>query len=214
MDREKIINKIKTLDEKISMKHVLDNLKYKRFKKVELTIRLMTLALTSGFIGADINQYTNKPDNTSSIYSSIDTINLSDANDEVVIDYLNNSFSKFSDYISTDANANEKIEAIKLSYLTPALESYTDYKETNDEKYHERFKKIAKEYESAVVTYNSNFSFDKSIYKYAKSIDGNVYVPYSGVIDNSTLPNNYKIDNNIIYIPINDNGEIKSLGND
>ena len=212
MDKENIKKEIERLDKKISMRYAVNNLKIKSFKKVQLTIKLATLALASAFVGAGINSHINKG-NDSSIYSSIKTTDLYSAEDEVIVDYVKSSFSDLSDYVSEDMNSNDIIESINVSYYSPVLESYTDYKETNDEKYHDNFIDLAKKYEDRVITYNSNLSFDNSIYKYAKYIDGSVCIPYSKVIDNSTLPEGYKVDNNIVYIPI-DVKDAKTLGND
>lgn len=213
MDKEKIMNNIKELDQRISMRQVIDNLKYKRFKKIELYVRLATLMITSGIVGAKLNEYLSIDNNKSSIYETIeDTNSFESASDEIIIDYMKSSLSNLNDYMNEDLNVDDKINSLITTYYEPAMDAYTLYSQTNDDKYHDEFKKNASNYQDRIIQYNSNLSFDKSLYKYAKYINGKVCVPYSYKIDNSTLPDNYEIDNNIVYIPLN--SESKTLGNE
>ena len=219
MDKENVKKKIEELDKRISMRYVINNLKFKKFKNIQIAVTLTSM-LAAGALGYNTHKYVD-PNNfkQSSVYESIEPTNsLDEATDEVIINYINGSFSDFCDYVGQgSSNGNvDQIEAFKSSYYIPTLEAYDDFKETNNQDYYNKFKKSAKEYENRIVDYNTNLAFDKTIYKYAKYIDGEVYVPYNGVIDNSTLPTSAKVEDNVVYVPLNtlDKYEARSLGND
>ena len=217
-DYEKRINetkkKIQELDSKIAMRHIVSKLKYNNFKKVQLAVSLSAFALAIGLSDAGMNRLLNQ-NNESSVYSTIDEKNnLNNADDEVVVEYVKDSFSKFSDYISDDMLANEKIEALNVSYYEPVLTSYSNYKETNKEDDYKLFKKSVSNYEDRIMDYNTSLSFDNSIYKYAKYINGKVCIPYKEIIDNSTLPEGYEVYDNVVYVPIGSNENNKTFGND
>ena len=188
--------------------------KYKNFKKVQLAVSLSAFALAIGLSDAGMNRLLNQ-NVESSIYNTIDENNsLNDADDEVIVEYVKDSFSKFSDYISMDMLANEKIEALNVSYYEPVLVSYSNYKASNKEEDYKTFKKDAINYEERIIDYNKSLSFNNSIYKYAKSINGKVCIPYKEIIDNSTLPEGYEVYNGVVYIPIEKEENIKTFGND
>ena len=219
MNKEKIIKNIEEIDKRISMRYVVNNLKFKNFKNIQIAVTLTSI-LAAGALGYNTHKYLD-PNNfkQSSVYESIEPINnIDEANDEVVINYINGSFSDFCDYVgqgNTSASVDQ-VEAFRTSYYIPTLEAYDDFKETNNQDYYNKFKKSAREYENRIIDYNPNLAFNKTIYKYAKYIDGELYVPYDHIIDNSTLPSNAKVEENIVYVPLNtlDKYEAKTLGND
>ena len=219
MDKEKVIKNIEEIDKRISMRYVVSNLKFKNFKNIKIAVTIASL-LASGALGYNTHKYLD-PNNfkMSSIYENIEpTKDLDEASDEVIINYINGSFNEFCDYVNQgSASANiDQIEAFKSSYYIPTLQAYDDFKETNNQDYYNKFKKYANDYENRIKDYNSNLAFNKTIYKYAKYIDGETYIPYDKVIDDSTLPSNAKVDNGVIYVPLNtlDKSEARILGND
>ena len=217
---KKAQEKINEIDARRRIYHIVDNITFRKFKKVQLTVNLASMAIIGAIGGYNLHSYMNPNSfSKSSIYKTIDSeCNLDNASDEIIINYMNSSLSQLNDYVS-EGNINgslDQLEAFRSSYYIPVMQSYEDYKETNDENYYKKFKKNVKDYEDRIVDYNENFSFDKSIYKYAKYFDGEVFVPYTGIVENSTIPSNAHIDNNIIYVPVNtlSKEEIRTLGND
>ena len=215
--KEDAIKKLKELDDKQSMRYVVGNLKVKRFKKfllLSLTISAMTM---SGLLGYNIGKI-NVNKNYSTVYSDLERNTLYNASDEVIIGYLNGSFSDFCDYVNQgdSVNAQNKINELKESYFDPSMGLYDDYVETKNEEFHKKFKQKVFEYENVVSNFNQNFAFENSIYKYAKNIDGKLCVPYTDIITDSTLPENSYVEDNIVYVPINmvNKADVKSLGDD
>lgn len=220
MNKDKINERIRELDSKISMRHVISNLKIKRFKNVQIAVSLASMAIVGAIGGYNTHKYLDPNKfKQSSIYGEIEpTKSIDEASDEVVINYINGSFSDFSDYVSQGSTTSslDQVEAFRTSYYIPTLQAYDDYRETNNQDYYNKFRKSARDYENRIVDYSPNLAFDKTIYKYAKYIDGEVYVPYTGIIDNSTLPENSKVEKNVVYVPLNtlNKEEVKTLGDD
>ena len=207
---------LKILNEKKIGRLIANDIRMKRLKKAILTTKLAAIILVSAAVGEKVGEKINQPETKSSMYSSIETTSLSQASDEVIIDYVNSSFGDFSKYVGGSEAGLETVESVKESYYVPVMRSYNDYEETKDETYHDEFKKNVQNYEERVSQFSNNFSFDKSIYKYAKSIDGEVCVPYTGIIDDSTIPANAHVIDRVVYVPTNEltNEEAKALGND
>ncbi len=210
--QEEIKRENRNIESKINMqksvKFALGSLKLKKIKKTLLTISLSASMIASGIMGAGIQKELSKnSDKTSSIYDTITpTEGLYNAPDEVIIEYVNSSFSDFNEYVNYGYQdvAQNWINAMQESYYNPVMRSYYDYKETNDDNYYKEFKNNALKYEERLIEYKESFSFDNSIYKYAKCIDGEVCVPYAGIISDSTLPQNSYVDNQIVYIKVSD----------
>ena len=203
------------IDSKKAVRYIVNDFRLRKFKKIELAMGLAALSLTSGITGALIEKNINTGNDISISSEETYTKKLNEADDEVAIEYVKDSFLKLIDYINEGnaPDANETIETLKTSYYDPIFSAYDDYKETGNEQFYKNFKSNASDYEKRILDYNASLSFDKSEYRDAKCINGNVVVPYSNMTDN-VLPDGYVIDNNMVYVPINTNEDNKSLGND
>lgn len=219
--------KIKALDEKRIGQLLTRNFKLKSLKKFMLTAELSAMILAGATVGVEGYKILHTPveSNASTVYEEADTTTLENAPDEVIICYLNESISEMKKYvypkddngeIISSQNGDDLVQSVKDSYFFPAMSSYEDYRETQDEACHDRFIQYAKEQDKRVRQINEKLGFNKSIYRFAKYIDGEVCVPYPEVINNSTLPANGHIKDDIVYVPANTLSEEEAitLGND
>lgn len=203
---------------KKAMGIVVRDFKMKKLKKALLTTKLVSMLLIGGIAGEKIGEKVNQPQTESSVYEQMDTTSLSEASDEVIIAYVGSSFLDFEKYVGQgDTPATQElVDSVKDSYYVPVMRAYSDYEETKDESYYDEFKKNVRAYENRVTDFSPSFGFNKSIYKYAKSIDGEVCVPYTGIIDDSTIPSNAHVVDRVVYVPVNtlSDEEAMKLGNE
>lgn len=138
------------------------------------------------------------------------TSQIGDAQDEVIIEYIDAAELQCENYMSNAAEefSQQQIQTLYNSYYAPAMQAYTAYIESNEidrkDILHDEFIKEAKEFDREVSEINTAFAFDNSIYSRAKYIDGEVCIPYVGDMDKID-GYEYHVDpdnRNVIYIPL------------
>ena len=104
---------LKILNEKKIGRLIANDIRMKRLKKAIITTKLAAIILVSATVGEKVGEKINQPETHSSIYSSIETTSLSQASDEVIIDYVNSSFGDFSKYVGGSEAVLETVESLK-----------------------------------------------------------------------------------------------------
>ena len=201
------------------------NWKQKQIKRYKLGIKIGELAIIAGLsFGAgtlvDDNGHIAVEKNTdANAYENLASNTIDQAQAEVVMAYIDESYKQYVDYISqaSEMVAQDQIAAFYSTYYKPVMDAYGSYIGTNEidqkEYYYKTFIFNAKNYNYKISKINKKYSFDQSDYRYARYIDGQVCLPYNGEVNAGVISEDYVVDpeNGNIYIPMKKESDSISL---
>ena len=192
------------------------NLIQKRIKRYKLGMKIGELVILAGLsfgAGTLIDEKGNisiEKNTDANTYENLDSNSIDQAQAEVIKAYIDESYVKCTDYLSQASQlvAQSEIEAFYNTYYQPVMDAYYSYTATDEidkkEYYYKDFISKAKYYNDKISKINKNYSFDKSNYRYAKFIDGQVCLPYYGEVVGGVISEDYVVDpeNGNIYVPM------------
>ena len=145
--------------------------------------------------------------------SSIETYDIQNAPDEIIVAWADYAYGKFCDDFDriNPTISEENKNAVYMSYYVPLIQVYNQYIETigdpnlekQNESYHELFRKSAIMLEKNL---GEKYYFRNTPFKSSLVEDDEVLIPYNNVINDSRVPNDSKVveieGNSMLYVPV------------